>query len=119
MLDVRSATFGIRTGDLAGARVWYERILGRPPDLVPADGVYEWRLAPGAWLQLIAGEPAEPGIGQIARLGVAEIGAARAALEAAGARAGEVTTIPDVVAICDVEDPFGNALSIYEDLTGD
>jgi catechol 2,3-dioxygenase-like lactoylglutathione lyase family enzyme len=117
MLDVRSATFGIRTRDLAGARDWYERVLGRAPDFEPADGVYEWRLAAGAWLQLVAGEPAPAGTGQIARLGVAEIGAARAELDAAGARVGEVTTIPDVVALCDVEDPFGNVLSIYEDLT--
>jgi catechol 2,3-dioxygenase-like lactoylglutathione lyase family enzyme len=117
VLDVRSATFGIRTRDLAGARAWYERVLGRPPDFLPADGVYEWRLAPGAWLQLLEGEPSVTGTGQIARLGVAEIAAARAALEAAGARVGDVTTIPDVVALCDVEDPFGNGISLYQDLT--
>jgi catechol 2,3-dioxygenase-like lactoylglutathione lyase family enzyme len=117
VLDVRSATFGIRTRDLAAARDWYARVLGRPPDLVPAEGVYEWRLAAGAWLQLLAGEPSAAGSGQVVRLGVADIDAARAALDAAGARVGEVTTIPDVVAFCDVEDPFGNGLSLYEDLT--
>jgi catechol 2,3-dioxygenase-like lactoylglutathione lyase family enzyme len=117
VLDVRSVTFGIRTREPPAARAWYERVLGRAPDFVPADGVYEWRLAPGAWLQLMAGEPSAAGTGQIARLGVAEIEAARTELAAAGARVGDVTTIPDVVALCDVEDPFGNALSIYEDLT--
>jgi catechol 2,3-dioxygenase-like lactoylglutathione lyase family enzyme len=117
VLDVRSATFGIRTRELDAARDWYARVLGRPPDLVPDDGIYEWRLAAGAWLQLLAGEPSAAGSGQVARLGVAEVGAARAALEAAGARVGELTTIPDVVAFCDVEDPFGNGLSLYEDLT--
>jgi catechol 2,3-dioxygenase-like lactoylglutathione lyase family enzyme len=117
MLDVRSATFGIRTRDLARARAWYAKLLGREPDFLPAADVYEWRLAPGAWLQLVAGEPCEPGRGQVARLGVAEIDAARAALQAAGASVGDVWRIPDVVALCDFEDPFGNPLSIYEDLT--
>jgi predicted enzyme related to lactoylglutathione lyase len=117
VLDIRSATFGIRTRDVAAALDWYERVLGRPPDLVPDAGVYEWRLAAGAWLQLGAGEPSAPGTGQLVRLGVADIGAARAALEAAGARIGDVTTIPDVIAFCDLEDPFGNEISIYEDLT--
>jgi catechol 2,3-dioxygenase-like lactoylglutathione lyase family enzyme len=117
VLDVRSATFAIRTRELAAARDWYARVLGRPPDLVPTDGVYEWRLAAAAWLQLLSGEPSPAGAGQMARLGVADIGAARAALEAAGAWVGDLTTIPDVVAFCDVEDPFGNGLSLYEDLT--
>jgi catechol 2,3-dioxygenase-like lactoylglutathione lyase family enzyme len=117
VLDVRSATFAIRTRDLDAARDWYARVLGRPPDLVPDDGVYEWRLAPGAWLQLVAGEPSPVGTGQMARLGVADIGAACAALEAAGARVGDVTTIPDVIAFCELDDPFGNALSLYQDLT--
>src|SRR4051794_8128632 len=31
-----------------GPREWYAALLGRPPDLEPADAVYEWRLRPGA-----------------------------------------------------------------------
>jgi catechol 2,3-dioxygenase-like lactoylglutathione lyase family enzyme len=118
VLDVRSATFGIRTRDVSAARDWYARVLGRPPDIVPDEGVYEWRLAAGAWLQLLAGEPSPPGTGELVRLGVGDIDAARAALLAAGARVSEVTTITRVVSFCDAVDPFGNGLSLYEDLTG-
>ena len=39
MLEVRSTTFGIRTRDLAAARDWYARVLGREPDLDPVEGV--------------------------------------------------------------------------------
>ena len=114
-------------------------MLGRPPDLVPAEGVYEWRLAAGAWLQLLAGEDRNlmvVGDDDQRRSGGQQrrpahqrrrtlpqpqqrftVDGARAALDAAGARVVEVTTIPDVVAFCDVEDPFGNGLSLYEDLT--
>ena len=80
--------------------------------------MYEWRLAPGAWLQLAAGEPCRPGIGEILRLGVGEIEAAKTQLAAAGARVGEITTIHGVVAFFDAVDPFGNELSLYEDLSG-
>jgi hypothetical protein len=79
--------------------------------------VHEWRLAPGAWLQLVAGEPAPPGTGQLLRLGVGVVEAARAELARAGARPGDVTTIPGVIAFCDAEDPFGNPLSLYEDFS--
>jgi hypothetical protein len=80
--------------------------------------VYEWRLGPGAWLQLAAGEPCRPGTGEILRLGVGEMEAAKTQLAAAGARVGEITTIHGVVAFCDAVDPFGNELSLYEDLSG-
>jgi len=121
MLDVRSATFGIRTRDVERARDWYADILGRAPDIAPAPNVYEWRLAPGAWLQLGAREApvAANGESAIVRIGVAEIDTARAELAAAGARLDEVERIPGVIAFCDVEDPFGNVLSIYQDLSED
>jgi catechol 2,3-dioxygenase-like lactoylglutathione lyase family enzyme len=115
MLDVRSATFALHAPDAARARDRYERALGRPPELVPVDGVFEWRLGPGAWLQVAHGEP---GGGAILRLGVAHLDAARATLAAAGARLGDVERIPGVIALCDAEDPFGNVLSLYEELDG-
>jgi catechol 2,3-dioxygenase-like lactoylglutathione lyase family enzyme len=121
MRDVRSVTFGIRTRDVERARDWYADVLGRLPDVVPAPEAYEWRLAPGAWLQLVPREApaAANGEGSIVRIGVAELDTARAELAAAGARLDEVERIPGVIAFCDVEDPFGNVLSIYQDLSED
>jgi len=119
MLDVRSATFAIRTREVERARDRYAGVLGRAPDIAPAPNVYEWRLAGGAWLQLVPREaPASDG-GQsaIVRIGVGGLDDARGALAEAGARLGTVERIPGVIAFCDVEDPFGNVVSIYEDLT--
>jgi hypothetical protein len=79
--------------------------------------VYEWRLLAGAWLQLGAGDPGPPGAGGLLRLGVGDIDAARTRLTAAGARLGDVTRIDGVIAFCDGVDPFGNQLSVYEDLS--
>ena len=48
MLEVRNATFGLHAPDMRRvARDWYARVLGRPPDMIARDGVYEWRLAAG------------------------------------------------------------------------
>jgi catechol 2,3-dioxygenase-like lactoylglutathione lyase family enzyme len=115
MLEVRNATFALHAPDAALAREWYERVLGRPPDLIPVDGVFEWRLGPAAWLQVAAGEP---GGAAVLRLGVPDLDAALAVLAAAGARLGEVERIPGVIALCDAEDPFGNVLSLYAELDG-
>ena len=72
-----------------------------------------WR--PGAWLQLTARGDEDPGgAGAIVRIGVADLDAARAAFADAGAaRLGDVERVPGVIAFCDVEDPFGNVLSLY------
>jgi hypothetical protein len=43
---------------------------------------------------------------------------ARSQLADAAAQVGEVNTIHGVVAFCDAVDPFGNPLSLYEDLSG-
>jgi catechol 2,3-dioxygenase-like lactoylglutathione lyase family enzyme len=115
MLEVLSVTFALHAPDAGRAREWYERVLGRPPDLVPVDGVFEWRLGPAAWLQVAVGEP---GGGAVLRLGVPDLDAALAVFAAAGARLGEVGRIPGVIALCDAEDPFGNVLSFYEELDG-
>jgi len=54
------------------------------------------------------------------RIGVADLDAARAALaDAGGARLGDVERVPGVIAYCDVEDPFGNVLSLYAEPDGD
>ena len=33
---------------------WYRRLLGRPPDEQPMDGLVEWQLTETGWLQVFA-----------------------------------------------------------------
>ena len=49
---------GIPVGDLDEARGFYERLLGRPPDLVPNEREAAWQVHEGAWIVLIADAPA-------------------------------------------------------------
>ena len=44
----------MRVADLGRAQEFYERLFGRPPELVPNDHEAAWQLHPGAWMVLIA-----------------------------------------------------------------
>jgi hypothetical protein len=45
---------GIATGDYDSALAWYERLLGRPPDLIPKEDEVAWQVAEMGWIYLIA-----------------------------------------------------------------
>ena len=117
MLEVRNATFGLHAPDAALAREWYERVLGRPPDLIPVDGVFEWRLAAGG--VAAGGRGRTRAVPPVLRLGVPDLDAAlRGVGRGRRARSARYERIPGVIALCDAEDPFGNVLSLYEELDG-
>lgn len=61
----------------AGVR-WYERLLGRPPDERPMDGLAEWQLTDTGWLQVFA-DTERAGHGA-ATLGVDDLDGVEAAL---------------------------------------
>jgi glyoxalase/bleomycin resistance protein/dioxygenase superfamily protein len=39
--------------DLDPPRAWYERLLGRPPDLIPNETEVAWQLASTAWIYVV------------------------------------------------------------------
>lgn len=41
---------GLAAADHDRARAWYERLLGRPPDLVPNENEAAWQLAGTGWI---------------------------------------------------------------------
>jgi hypothetical protein len=46
---------GIHVSDRDAAVAWYERLFGRPPDLIPNSQEGAWRLTDTAWVYVIAG----------------------------------------------------------------
>ncbi|MGH2934428.1 MAG: VOC family protein [Gaiellaceae bacterium] len=42
--------------DFASARAWYERLFGRPPDMLPKEGEAVWRLCDGASVYVVEDE---------------------------------------------------------------
>ena len=47
---------GIPVTDIATGRAWYERLLGRPPDLFPHDKEVCWQLAGDGWIYVVEDE---------------------------------------------------------------
>ena len=43
---------GIMVTDLTTAAAWYELLLSRPADARPMEGLAEWKLADGGWIQV-------------------------------------------------------------------
>jgi hypothetical protein len=44
---------GVPVADYEGSRAWYERLLGRPPDLVPHPAEAAWRLSDSGWIYVV------------------------------------------------------------------
>jgi predicted enzyme related to lactoylglutathione lyase len=51
---------GVPVSSVASARDWYERLFGRPPDLVPNEREVCWQLAEGGWVYVVE-DPARAG----------------------------------------------------------
>jgi catechol 2,3-dioxygenase-like lactoylglutathione lyase family enzyme len=44
---------GLAVANLESALAWYERLIGRPPDMRPHEGEAAWQLREGAWLYVV------------------------------------------------------------------
>jgi catechol 2,3-dioxygenase-like lactoylglutathione lyase family enzyme len=54
MLEPVTVLFGgIPVRDFEAALPWYERLMGRPPDMVPKEGEVCWKLTESAWIYLV------------------------------------------------------------------
>jgi hypothetical protein len=51
-MAIVNALAGIMVSDLTTAEAWYEQLLSRPADGRPMDGLAEWKLADGGWIQV-------------------------------------------------------------------
>ena len=116
----KTITFALSVSDRHASAAWYADMLGFSL-LYHADeaGWSEMStFTEGVTLGL--GEMGEPAPGNaLPVFGVADIAAARAALEEANVRFdGPTETIPEMVSTATFFDPDGNALMLAQDLTG-
>ena len=51
-MAIVNALAGIMVSDLTTAEAWYEQLLSRPADARPMEGLAEWQLADGGWIQV-------------------------------------------------------------------
>jgi catechol 2,3-dioxygenase-like lactoylglutathione lyase family enzyme len=112
-MDVTHVFTGLPVTDYEPARDWYERLLGRPPDMLPTKDEAVWHLASAGSIYVVADrERAGSGLLTIA---VGDLEEQLAALAEhgipnaeAGAREGEPRKVV-------VTDPDGNTISFFED----
>lgn len=107
-------TAQLRVPDVAAGLTFYEDLIGRAPDSSPHVNFYEWELQNAAWFQLGQGKVIEA---YPLRFAVRDIAAEVSRMPARfGITCGEILRIPEVVAWCNFEDPWGNRLGFYQDL---
>lgn len=73
---------GVRVGDIAAARSWYERLLGSEASFFPNEIEAVWALAEQRWLYLL--EDAAGAGGALVTVMVSDLDAATAAIAARG-----------------------------------
>lgn len=110
-MSVTRVTASLTVSDLEAAVTWYAQVFGREPDTRPMDGLAEWQFADAAAVQIFA-EPDRAG-GSSAVLGVDDLDAQLAALDAAGI-AHEPATDATFVRLATVDDPDHNRIVLTE-----
>ena len=95
---------------------WYKKLFGRDADIVPMEGVAEWRLAENAWIQVTA--DTERAGTATAIIGVNDIEVQCSDFTASNVPYGEVVEYPGIVKMVDVIDPDGNKIVFVQDISG-
>lgn len=107
---------GIAVADRDAAVAWYERLVGRRPDLVPNENEAAWQLAGAGWIYVV-GDPGRAGRALLTVL-VDDLDDLVAELNGRGLHPGPIETIPGVVRTSVITDPDGNRLQFGEGLGG-
>jgi predicted enzyme related to lactoylglutathione lyase len=103
---------GLAVDDLDNAMAWYERLLGRPADLLPNASEAVWQLAETASLCVVV-DPDRAGRG-VATLVVDDLDGWLAEARTRGVVPPPIQEIPGAGRKAVVTDPDGNAVSLAE-----
>ena len=103
---------GVRVRSLRPATEWYERLFGRPPDIVPNEHEVMWRVADGGWLYVL--EDAERAGHSLVTIAVASLDEAVAEAAARGLAIGSIEAVGSSGRKATTEDPDGNSLALIE-----
>ncbi|WP_329193090.1 MULTISPECIES: VOC family protein [unclassified Streptomyces] len=98
--------------DFESAVLWYERLMGRPADARPMDGLADWHVSPSAWVQVFR-SPEHAGT-TLLNLVVDDLDQALDELAGRGIAAGEVQPGAEKVRFAAVHDPDGNRVTLVE-----
>ena len=100
----------IPVADLDAAIGWYQRLAGRPPDLLPNDKEACWQMSESGWIYVIV-DAARAGSASITLL-VDDLNAFLAGLAERAITAGPVETLASATRRATILDPDGNRLQV-------
>jgi predicted enzyme related to lactoylglutathione lyase len=103
---------GIPVTDFDTALAWYERVFGRPPDVVAHDTEVMWRMTGSGWIYIIQ-DPERAGVALVA-LAVPDLDAVLGELAERGVVCGAVETVGDAGRKASVIDPERNQIEFLE-----
>jgi len=102
---------GLPVSDIRASCAWYERLLGRPPDLVPHEKEAAWRLTDTGWIYVV--EDAGRAGNALVTVLVEDIETHVAELAARGLAA-PIETMAGVGRKAALADPDGNLITFAE-----
>jgi predicted enzyme related to lactoylglutathione lyase len=107
---------GIPVADYDAARPWYERLIGRAPDMLPHDREAAWQLSETGWIYVVA--DAERAGRALVTLLVDDLDSEVAALAERGIACEPIETVPGKFRRTAVVDPEGNRVAFAQPLGG-
>jgi predicted enzyme related to lactoylglutathione lyase len=103
----------IPVADIGAARAWYERLFGRPPDLLPNDNEAAWQMTDTGWVYIVG--DAEHAGGSLVTLLVDDLEERVAAMAVRGVAASAgIQAVPGVGREIVIADPDGNRLKLAQ-----
>lgn len=101
---------GVPVANLDPALEWYERFMGRPPDMRPHEGEAAWQLREGAWMYVVRDQE-RAGRGLLTLI-VDDLDRALAELSERDIAADEIEELAGGVRKATLLDPEGNRIGL-------
>jgi predicted enzyme related to lactoylglutathione lyase len=114
-MNITHVFAGIAVSDFGSARDWYERLFGRPPNVVPKQDEGVWHLTSTSSIYVV--QDGTRAGRSLLTLAVDDLDEHLAELAERGLRAGRIDTVPGVTRKAVVIDPDGNAITFFENLS--
>ena len=112
-MPVNRVLAALAVADVDSAIGWYERLLGRPPDALPMDGLAEWHFPRSGAIQVV--QNADRAGESLLTLDVDDLKDEVASMRERGLDPGAMDeTTSDKVLFATVTDPEGNAITLVE-----
>lgn len=115
-MNFNNALAGIAVRDIEAAIVWYERLIGRPPDIRPLEKVAAWQFRQGGWIEVFT-DGTRAGMSTVI-FAVASLEEQLTTLAQMGIPVQNVTPSADIGEIAIIADPDGNQLVFAGPLSG-